>query len=368
MERLPVLKGQIKFALVGCGRIGQNHINAMVENHDSCRLAAVCDVDQIAQENAVSLYKKRLEELGKDSDTPRCFCSYSELLTYYNTQEEDIDVVVLTTPSGLHSAQAVDAARAGYHVCSEKPMATKYSDGVEMVRTCAANGKHLFVVKQNRFNTTLQLVKKQIKEGRFGRIAIVAANVFWQRPQEYYDQAEWRGTWSMDGGAMMNQASHYVDLLEWLIGPIQSISAMNATIARNIEVEDTAVMNVRWRNGALGSMAVTMLAYPQNIEGSITILGEKGSVKIGGKAVNEIELWKFADASEDDNRIEDASYQTTSVYGFGHIPYYKNMIETLLGKEKPICNGEDGLKSLEVLCGAYISARDGKEVSLPLEY
>jgi UDP-N-acetyl-2-amino-2-deoxyglucuronate dehydrogenase len=166
----------------------------------------------------------------------------------------------------------------------------------------------------------------------------------------------------------MNQASHYVDLLEWLIGPIADIQAMTGTLARDIEVEDTGVMNVRWRNGALGSMSVTMLTYPKNYEGSITILGEKGTVRVGGVAVNDIQTWEFEEEKDYDAQVKDANYQTTSVYGFGHPLYYKNVIDVLRGEAEPETDGREGLKSVEVLIAAYLSARDGKTVSLPLEY
>jgi UDP-N-acetyl-2-amino-2-deoxyglucuronate dehydrogenase len=197
---------------------------------------------------------------------------------------------------------------------------------------------------------------------------MVNLNVFWTRPQEYYDSAKWRGTWEYDGGAFMNQASHYVDLLEWLIGPVESLHAYTATLARNIEVEDTGVLNLRWRNGALGSVNVTMLTYPKNLEGSVTILGEKGTVRIGGVALNEVQHWEFAEADEDEEKIREASYQITSVYGFGHSQYYDNVINVLRGEAEPETDGREGLKTLEILIGTYLSARDGKRVALPLEY
>ena len=196
---------------------------------------------------------------------------------------------------------------------------------------------------------------------------MVVVNVFWQRPQSYYDQDEWRGTIELDGGALMNQASHYVDLLDWLIGPVHKINASTATVARNIESEDTAVLKINWENGALGTMAVTMITYPHNIEGSITILGEKGTVKIGGKAVNKIEEWHFADSDDDDLLIEKASYETSNIYGFGHPPYYENMLKSLLGENEAVCTGEEGLKSLELLIASYRSSNSGIEIELPLE-
>lgn len=281
---------------------------------------------------------------------------------------EQLDLVALCTPSGTHPAQAMLAARRGVHVVTEKPMATRWKDGVSMVKACDEAGVRLFVVKQNRRNTTLQLLKRAIDEKRFGRIHMVQVNVFWTRPQSYYDQGNgWRGTWEFDGGAFMNQASHYVDLLEWLIGPVEKVQAMMST-TRDIEVEDTGVLNVKWRNGALGSMSVTMLTYPKNLEGSITILGERGTVRIGGVAVNEIQHWDFATPVEYDAAITRANYETTSVYGYGHPLYYENVVQVMRGEAEPETDGREGLKSLELLISAYLAARDGQTVALPLEY
>ncbi|MGV6851182.1 MAG: Gfo/Idh/MocA family protein, partial [bacterium] len=270
-------------------------------------------------------------------------------------------------PSGIHPEQAVIAAKHGVNVVTEKPMATRWQDGVRMVKACDEANVRLFVVKQNRRNSTLQLLKRAVNEKRFGKINMVHLNVFWTRPQDYYDQGKWRGTWEFDGGAFMNQASHYVDLLEWLIGPIDKVQAMMST-TRDIEAEDTGVLNVRWRNGALGSMAVTMLTYPKNLEGSITILGDKGTVRVGGVAVNDIQHWEFDEPRDYDQKIHDANYETTSVYGFGHPLYYKNIIDVMRGAADPETDGREGLKSLEVLIAAYLAARDNKTVALPLEY
>jgi len=274
---------------------------------------------------------------------------------------------VLGTPSGLHPEHAVLAARHKVSVVSEKPMATRWQDGLRMVQACDEAGVRLFVVKQNRRNPTLQLLKRALIERRFGRIHLVQVNVFWTRPQSYYDQGNgWRGTWEFDGGAFMNQASHYVDLLEWLIGPVEKIHAMTST-TRDIEAEDTGVLNVRWRSGALGSMSVTMLTYPKNLEGSVTILGEHGTVRIGGVAVNEVQAWDFTDRRDYDDEVRQASYETTSVYGFGHPLYYRNVVDVMRGEADPETDGRAGLKSLELLVAVYRSARDGTTVSLPLE-
>lgn len=342
---------KIRLAIAGCGRISANHFKSVAVHSADLELCAVCDNDPLT-----------LEKVEAEHDVPG-FDDFEKMLDATNC-----DLAVLCTPSGLHSRMAIQAARHGLHVMTEKPMATRWRDGLAMVAACDEANRRLFVVKQNRRNTTLQLLKRAITEKRFGRIHMVHLNVFWTRPQSYYDSAKWRGTWEMDGGAFMNQASHYVDLLEWLIGPVASVQAMTGTLGRDIEVEDTGVLNVRWRNGALGSMAVTMLTYPKNLEGSITIIGEKGTARVGGVAVNDIQIWDFADTREYDATISNANYETTSVYGFGHPLYYKNVIDTLRGKAEPETDGREGLKSLETLIAAYISARDGKTVSLPLEY
>jgi UDP-N-acetyl-2-amino-2-deoxyglucuronate dehydrogenase len=341
----------IKFALVGCGRIATNHFNAIAQHAGRCELVGVCDIDS-----------RKLEEAAMSTGA-QPYRNLTEMLARC-----DADAYIVATPSGLHPEQAIQIAAAGRHVITEKPMATRWEDGKRMVAACDAAGVRMFVVKQNRRNATLQLLKRAVEKKRFGRIYMVNLNVFWTRPDEYYNSAKWRGTWEYDGGAFMNQASHYVDLLDWIVGPIESLQAYTATLARDIEVEDTGVLSLRWRNGALGSMNVTMLTYPRNLEGSITILGENGTARIGGVAVNEVQQWDFLVPDEDDESIRAASYATTSVYGFGHPLYYDNVIKVLRGEAEPETDGREGLKSLEVLIAAYMSARDGKRVALPLEY
>ncbi|HKT61216.1 MAG TPA: Gfo/Idh/MocA family oxidoreductase [Gemmatimonadales bacterium] len=341
---------RIRFALVGCGRISSNHFDALERHKERAELVAVCDIDP----GALAKAEARTKAPG--------FRTLDALLA-----GSDPDIVILSTPSGLHAEQAIQVAATGRHVMTEKPMATRWRDGKRMVQACDQAGVHLFVVKQNRRNATLQLLKRAVDKKRFGRIYMVNINVYWTRPQSYYDSAAWRGTWEFDGGAFMNQASHYVDLLDWLIGPVESVQAYTATLARDIQVEDTGVVSIRWRTGALGSMNVTMLAYPKNFEGSITIIGEKGTVRVGGVAVNKIEHWEFADPDPDDQTVEQASYDTTSVYGFGHPLYYDNVIKSLRGEAVPDTDGREGLQSLEILIATYISARDGRRVALPLE-
>ena len=348
--RKPVTGGRkVRFALVGCGRISANHFEAVQAHAPAAELVGVADINPAALQRAVA-----------KTGTPG-FPSLDALL-----EGCDADIVVLATPSGLHAAQAIRVAQAGRHVMSEKPMATRLEDGKRMVQACDEAEVHLFVVKQNRKNPTLQLLKRAIEAHRFGKLYLVTVNVFWSRPQAYYDSAPWRGTWALDGGAFMNQASHYVDLLDWLIGPVDSVQAYAATLARSIEAEDTGVVAVHWKHGALGSLNVTMLTWPRNLEGSVTVLGEHGTARIGGIAVNRVDHWEFAAAHPMDAEVEKASYDTTSVYGQGHRRYYGNVIATLRGEAEPETDGREGLRSLEILIATYLSARDGRKVVLPL--
>jgi len=347
----PILDRKVRFALVGCGRISANHVDAIKKHGERAQLVAVCDVNQSALEATVA------------KTGARGYARLDQLLAH-----ADADIVVLATPSGLHAEETIQIARSGRHVLTEKPMATRWQDGKRMVAACDAANVRLFVVKQNRHNATLQLLKRAVDAGRFGQIYMVSINVFWTRPQSYYDSAAWRGTWEFDGGALMNQASHYVDLVDWIIGPIESVQAYTATLARDIEVEDTGVMCVRWRSGALGTVSVTMLTYPKNFEGSITVLGEKGTARVGGVAVNEIQHWEFSEPHPDDEQVKSASYRTPSVYGFGHPLYYENVIKVLRGEAGPETDGREGLRALEVLIATYLSARDGRRVALPLDY
>ena len=348
---LPIVERPIRFALVGCGRISANHIEALRQHAARAHWVAVCDNRPQALAAAVA------------KTGARGFASLGVLL-----EQSDADIVVLATPSGLHPLQAMQVAAAGRHVLSEKPMATKWDEGMAMVRACRDAGVKLFVVKQNRLNPTMQLLKGAVDAGRFGRIVMATVNVFWTRPQSYYDDAPWRGRWDMDGGAFLNQASHYVDMLDWLVGPVDSVHAYTATLARDIEAEDTGVMSLRLRAGGLASINVTMLTHGKNFEGSITLLGERGTVRIGGVAVNEIQHGEFDTVRPEDAAVKDASYAPSSVYGFGHPLYYDNVINTLRGEGHAEVDGYAGLRSLEVVIAAYRSARDGVRVGLPLVF
>jgi UDP-N-acetyl-2-amino-2-deoxyglucuronate dehydrogenase len=342
------LTGPVRVALVGCGRISRNHFDALAKV-EGLRLVAVADIDLA-----------RATVVGEERGVP-AFGSLDEMLA-----AQPSDLVVICTPSGLHPQHGMVAARAGRHVLTEKPMAISLAAADELVQACDAADVHLFVVKQNRLNPPVQLLKRAVDKGRFGRIYMANVTVRWTRPQEYYDAEPWRGTWEFDGGAIMNQASHYVDLMQWLVGPAESVMAKTATQARRIEAEDSGAAVIKFRSGALGVLEVSVLTWPRNLEGSITLLGEHGSVKIGGTAVNKVEHWSFAEYDDDDKLVDAASTSPPTVYGFGHEGYYRNVLAVLRGEAKPDTDGRAGRKSLELILGIYESARTGREVPIPM--
>lgn len=340
---------KIKLGLIGCGRISKNHFEAISQIPEA-EFVACADILEDKARQAAQAYEIK-----------NWYTDHLEML-----QKEELDAVSICTPSGLHPALGIDVAKHKVHVITEKPMGISIESADELIKACDANKVKLFVVKQNRLNSTMQLLKNAIEKNRFGRIFLAQSNVFWQRPQSYYDAENWRGTWEFDGGAFMNQASHYVDALYWLLGNVESVMAYTSTMARKIEAEDTGCAILHFRSGTICTLNVTMLTYPKNFEGSITIIGEKGTVKVGGMAVNKIEKWEFEDYDDDDRFALDASYQPPSVYGFGHNPYYRNVVDVLLNNDRIFTDGRDGRKSVEIIQAIYRSAKTGKRISLPL--
>jgi UDP-N-acetyl-2-amino-2-deoxyglucuronate dehydrogenase len=337
-----------KVAIVGCGRISTYHLEA-ISKIDGLSLVAVCDIDEA-----------RARTTGEAAGVP-WFTSIEKMLAATPT-----DIVSICTPSGLHPDHGVIAAKAGKHVISEKPMALSLDAADKLIKACDDAGVRLFVVKQNRLNPPVRLLKRAVDRGRFGRIFMANVTVRWQRPQEYYDAEKWRGTWAYDGGAIMNQASHYVDLIQWLVGPVDSVTAKTATQARKIEAEDSGAAVLQFRSGAIGVIEVNVLTYPRNYEGSITIIGETGTVKIGGTSVNKVEHWSFAEYDDDDKLVETGTINTNppTVYGFGHEGYYRNVLAVLRGQAVADTDGREGKKSLALILGIYESARTGKNVTL----
>ena len=339
----------IRLGIVGCGRIAPRHVDAIAKT-EGLELVAACDT---------------VEDRAAEVATPLGLPAYTRMEEMLAATK--LDGVVISTPSGMHAQQGIVAAHAGKHVILEKPMCTRMEDADALIRACDDSHIRLFVVKQNRLNPPIKLLKQAIDKGRFGRLFMCNTTVFWTRPQSYYDSANWRGTWEFDGGCFMNQASHYIDLMQWLMGPAESVVCNTATLERKIETEDTGAAVVRFRSGALGVVQVTVLTYPRNLEGSITVLGEKGTVKIGGVAVNNVETWNFAEYDDDDHEMERASYSTSSVYGPGHVGYYADVANVLHGKGEPQTDGRDGRKSLELIMGMYQSAQEGRAIPLPLK-
>ncbi len=326
----------LNIALLGCGRISKNHFEAIAQQPDA-QCIACCDI-----------IEDRAKEAAKKYNIPTWTTNYEEMLS-----DPNIDLISICTPSGLHPEHGIQAAKAGKHVLTEKPMACRLIEADELIKACDQARVKLFVVLQNRLNPSIQLVRRAFEEGRFGQIYMITSNVFWTRPQDYYDMAPWRGTWKLDGGAFMNQASHYVDMVQWFGGPIKEVKSITATLARNIEAEDTGSAIIRFQNGAIGSINVTMLTYPKNLEGSITIFGEKGTVRVAGTSMNKIEYWEFADKKYYDAEIDQYNTNPSSVYGFGHSGYYRNVIDNLQGTAEPSSNGPEGRKSLYLLEQIY---------------
>lgn len=340
---------EFRVGVVGCGRISQHHLDA-IEKVDGLSVSAVCDVDA-----------GRAREAGERRHVP-WFTSIDAMLS-----SADLEVVAVCTPSGLHPDHGIAAAKAGKHVISEKPMALSLDSADRLVAACDGAKVQLFVVKQNRLNPPVRLLKRAVERGRFGRIFMTNVTVRWQRPQEYYDAESWRGTWAYDGGAIMNQASHYVDLIQWIVGPVHSVMAKIATQARKIEAEDSGAAVLRFASGALGVIEVNVLTYPRNYEGSITVIGETGTVKIGGTSVNKVEHWSFADYDDDDKLVETGAINTNppTVYGFGHEGYYRNVLAVLRGEAKADTDGREGRKSLALILAIYESAKTGRDIVIP---
>lgn len=339
----------ISVGVVGCGSAAEYHFEAFDEYGGRFEVVGVCDPDPERRNRAA-------RRTGVDG--------YGDLPAML--EGADPELVALASPSGLHPDQIVRASAARAHVVCEKPVATRWANGVRAVRACREARRRLMVVHQLRYNPTLQLLRETVESGRFGSIHLVDIDVFWTRPQSYYDASEWRGTRELDGGAFANQCSHYVDLMRWLFGDPVSVRARTKTLSRDIEVEDTGTLTVEWETGGIGSMSVTMLTYPENLEASMTVVGERGTVRVGGAACDTIEHWSFEDERPADGRIAEINRETRRFYGSGHSVFYENVYEVLREGEEPDSDGEDGLDSLELIAGAYRSSERGREIELPL--
>lgn len=339
----------VKFALIGCGRIAKRHAELLGLNQiEGAKLAAVCDLEP-----------SKATAIGERFSVPH----YTDM--HAMMQSENIDAVVVLTESGNHARNVVELAQYGKHIIVEKPMALTLDDADAMIRSCDNAGVKLFVVKQNRFNVPVVKLREALEQGRFGKLILGTVRVRWCRPQEYYDQAPWRGTWAMDGGVLTNQASHHVDMLEWMLGEVDSVFARSTTALAKIEAEDTAVVTLKFRNGALGIIEATTAVRPKDLEGSISVLGEGGTVEIAGFAVNKMKVWNFVDPMPGDDEVMEAySVNPPNVYGFGHQAYYEHVVDCIKNNRRHLVDGLEGRKSLELINAIYESIETGKEVHL----
>ncbi len=339
----------LRFALVGCGRIATRHAQLLAGGHiRGATLAAVCDI-----------VPERARSFGEKFGVP----SFTDM--HEMARAAEIDAFSVLTPSGYHAEHVIALARYGKHIVVEKPMALTLDDADEMIRVCDRNSVKLFVIKQNRFNVPVVKLREALERGRFGKLVIGTVRVRWCRTQAYYDQDAWRGTWALDGGVLSNQASHHVDLLEWMMGPVETVFAKATTALAKIEAEDTAVVVLRFRSGALGVIEATTAARPVDLEGSISILGERGTVEIGGFAVNEMKTWRFTTPEPgDDAVLKEFSVNPPNVYGFGHQAYYEHVVHSITHGAQQLVDGLEGRKSLELISAIYESVETGLEIPL----
>lgn len=341
----------LNFALLGCGRIARRHADLLSSGQVAgARLAAICDLDP----DKVADYAGKYAVPG--------FTDMDEMMTRMGDQ---IDVVAVLTESGNHARHSLRMAAYKKHIVVEKPMALTLDDADAMIRACDEAGVKLFVVKQNRYNRPVQKLREALDEGRFGKLVMGSVRVRWCRDQTYYDQAPWRGTWAMDGGVFTNQASHHVDMLTWMMGEPERVFAYSRTALVDIEAEDTGIAVVTFRNGALGVIEVTTATRPRDLEGSVSVLGEKGSVEIGGFAMNEMKLWNFVQPRPEDSSVL-AEYRDNppNVYGFGHNAYLNHVVDSIVHDRPSLVSGLEGRKSLELISAIYESVETRREVSL----
>ncbi|MEG0642130.1 MAG: Gfo/Idh/MocA family oxidoreductase [Clostridium sp.] len=351
---------KLKFAIIGCGRISYKHVEAIVNNIEEAELVAVSDIIiERAQE-------KKQQYINEVSDAHvTVYTDYIEML-----KNQKIDVAAIATESGYHKDIAINCMNSGVSVIVEKPMALSIDDANEMIECAKKNNVKLCISHQNRFNKPIQDLRSAIEGNRFGRIINGTARILWNRNMGYYQQAPWRGTWAQDGGTLMNQCIHNIDLLQWMMNSdVDTVYAQCDTFLRDIEGEDFGAIIIRFKNGAIGIIEGTACVYPKNLEETLSVFGEKGTVCIGGLAVNKIENWKFEDASEneEENILSMQEADPDSVYGFGHTPLFKDMIDAINTNREPLINGEEGKRGMAIILGAYKSRLTGMPVKFPLE-
>lgn len=351
---------KLKLALIGCGRISGNHIKAILDNYCDIEFVAVCDIVN------VRAFLKASEFLIKPG---LAISKYPKFKIYHDyrimLRQEDIDICSICTESGYHAEIALYCLNHNKHIIVEKPMAMSISDANLIIKTAKENKLKLAVCHQNRFNSTIQKLRQAIDEGRFGRIFAGTARVLWNRDKAYYDKANWRGTWKLDGGCLINQCTHNIDLLQWMLNSeIDSVYGQTANYNHPyIETEDYGSIIIKFKNGAIGNVEGTVSVYPKNLEETLTIFGEKGTVIIGGLALNKILVWDFEDKRDSLEQVQkEYNLDTDNIYGDGHTPLYKDFIEAIRNNRKPLINGNEGKKSLSIILMAYQSQKDSKAI------
>lgn len=346
----------MNYALIGCGRIATNHIKAAVSN--GLHISAVCDVKPESMENLLAGH--RMEQ----DDSIKRYTDYRRML-----EENDIQLAAIATESGLHAPIALECIDAGVHVIIEKPMAMSMEDAEEIIRRSNARGVKVCVSHQNRFNTAVQETRKALEQGRFGKLSHGSVHIRWNRNRDYYTQAPWRGTWSQDGGCLMNQCIHGIDLLRWMMGDeVEEVYGVTRRQFHDyLECEDVGMAVVKFKNGAIGTIEGTTNVYPQNLEETLYLFGENGTVKIGGKSTTNIDVWEFADEAEEDNENRGLIELTSNVYGNGHTSLYADMIDAIQKDRKPYIDAVAGRNALELVLAIYKSQKEGTPVKLPLK-
>lgn len=339
----------LRFGIIGCGRVAPRHAQSVQDLHQdhNVQLVAVCDVIESRARNFASKYKA----------VP--YTDYRALL-----ERPDIDVISLCVPSGLHAHMGQEAARAGKHVLVEKPIALNLDDADALIETCEQEKVTLGVVLQNRFNPPIRDLRALVDSGGLGKLLLGNATVRWYRPQDYYEDG-WHGTWAMDGGALMNQSIHHIDALRWFMGAVESVFAYTGTMAHRMEAEDVGVVVLRFKSGALGTIEGSTITYPENLEGSLTLFGERGSVKVGGTALNRKVFWKVEGQIErEHDMLSREAVDPPSVYGTSHREQIAEMVAAIREKRLPSTHGREARLSLELVCAIYESARTRREVFL----
>lgn len=333
---------KLRMAILGCGRISYKHIEAIVQNKEEIELVAVCD---LVESRAIDR-KNQYEQTISDSNVA-VYTDYKLML-----KNEAIDAIAIATESGYHAEHAFYCLDLKKHILVEKPMAMSVEDARQMIESAEKNGVKLAVSHQNRFNAPIQKLRRAIEEDRFGRIINGTARILWTRDDGYYKQASWRGTKELDGGTLMNQCIHNIDLLQWMMNSdIKRVHAERDTFLRPIEMEDFGALLLRFESGAIGIVEGSACVYPKNLEETLSIFGEKGTVVIGGLAVNEIKVWQFEDERDYDHI--DTDVNVDSVYGIGHTPLYKDFYEAIVQNRKPYIDGNDGIRALAIIKKAY---------------